>query len=144
MRHHLSVTRQKAFSQVQVVHEACDISANTDSKDMSELKKQVADLKNQIAMLMGFRQPVTKRDSKKRPELKKPDQANTVIPAQTTYDTPTPKPKPWYCFCCGEDVHLAATCESDSNLDLVAAKRKELRVRRQVWERRNSCIVHLN
>lgn len=132
MRRHLGVTRQKAVSHVQAVHEAREISANNDSKDMSELKKQVAELKNQIATLAGLRQPVTRKDPKKRPELKKPDQTNAVIPTQTTRDTPPPKPKPWYCFHCGEDGHVAATCESDPNPDLVAAKRKELRMRRQM------------
>ncbi|KAL1254358.1 hypothetical protein QQF64_016587 [Cirrhinus molitorella] len=39
----------------------------------------------------------------------------------------TDKPRPWYCFKCGEDGHIAASCELEPNPALVAEKCKLLR-----------------
>lgn len=38
-------------------------------------------------------------------------------------------PRPWFCFKCGEDNHIAAHCSSEPNLTLVRKKNAELRER---------------
>lgn len=41
------------------------------------------------------------------------------------------RPRPWYCFCRGEDGHLALNCESEPNPLLVEEKRQLLREKQQ-------------
>lgn len=42
---------------------------------------------------------------------------------------PAKRPKPWYCFRCGEDGHIANNCNDPPNPTLVSTKRKELKDR---------------
>jgi len=46
----------------------------------------------------------------------------------------TVKPKPWYCFKCGEDGHITSTCDNMPNPTLVQAKKAELREKQRAWE----------
>lgn len=48
------------------------------------------------------------------------------------------KRRPWYCFRCGEDGHIAPYCCGDPNPELVEAKKKELKEKLQLWEKANS------
>lgn len=138
MRRHLSVSKQRVSSQVHNVnlHE----TENIDSNSITELKKQVADLKSQLTSLMK-KKKTTSRESSKVRESQKPDNANAEF--QNSKNTQS-KPKPWYCFRCGEDGHISTNCVSDTNPALVAAKRKELRERQQLWEMQNSSTPSLN
>lgn len=47
------------------------------------------------------------------------------------------RPRPWYCFCCGEDGHLAGNCEDEPNPSLVEEKRRLLREKQQQWDHQN-------
>lgn len=47
------------------------------------------------------------------------------------------RPRPWYCFHCGEDAHLAVNCVSEPNSSLVEKKRRLLRERQERWARQN-------
>lgn len=47
------------------------------------------------------------------------------------------KPKPWYCFRCGKDRHIASGCTDPPNPALVNIKRKELKEKDQAWEKGN-------
>lgn len=137
MKQHLGATKQKAVSHAQSVYDCGETQAEFDVSSIHELRKQVADLKSQLTSLMRKKKTTSsKRETSKPTETQKPDHANTETNLPSHKGT-TSKPKPWYCFRCGEDGHIVATCESDANPALVAAKRKELRQRQQLWEAHN-------
>ena len=134
MKQHLGATKPKALLRLQNVSNDNDSQASSDSSSIQELKKQVADLQSQLTSLLNKNKPkAPKKEQSKETTTKKPDCAPTE-------SRPTPprskksKPKPWYCFRCGEDGHIASTCESDANPALVAAKREELKERQKIWE----------
>uniref|UniRef100_A0A8P4GLL8 CCHC-type domain-containing protein n=1 Tax=Dicentrarchus labrax TaxID=13489 RepID=A0A8P4GLL8_DICLA len=144
MKQHLGATKQKAVSHVQSVYDCGETQAESDVSSIHELRKQVAVLKSQLTSLMKKKKTTSsKRETSKMTETQKPDHANTETNLPSHKGT-TSKPKPWYCFRCGEDGHIVATCESDANPALVAAKRKELRQRQQLWEAQNVPISPLN
>ena len=67
--------------------------------------------------------------------------AKTFMPkpnreANPQHNKPT-KPRPWYCFHCGEDGHIASQCEGDPNPSLVNAKKRQLREKQLQWEKSN-------
>lgn len=129
-----------------VLSECLETKAESDLSGINELKKQVAELKSQLAALMKQRKPTApKKEQPKKPETKKkkPDQAKPDS-KQSPPDIFSSKPKPWYCFHCGEDGHIVTTCENDPKPALVAAKRKELRVQQQLWESQNNGTTSLN
>lgn len=144
MKRHLGTTKPKVVSHRQSVQETSETQAESESSDLSKLKKQVADLKSQLTALMKQRKPTaSKKEHMQKDETKKPDHAKTE-PGPPPHSALTVKPKPWYCFRCGEDGHIVATCESDPNPALVAAKRKELRIRQQLWESQHRNTPSLN
>uniref|UniRef100_A0A8C9WUR8 CCHC-type domain-containing protein n=1 Tax=Sander lucioperca TaxID=283035 RepID=A0A8C9WUR8_SANLU len=58
-------------------------------------------------------------------------------PRTTTSKTQRGKPKPWYCFTCGEDGHIASACDNEPNSVLVTTKRKQLKEKQRLWESQN-------
>ncbi len=54
------------------------------------------------------------------------------------------KTRPWYCFKCGEDGHIVASCTAEPNPKLVAEKHKLLRERQFRWESQNTVVKDLN
>lgn len=94
---------------------------------VEELKRQVVELQNQIASM---------KQSKKCEESKEPSapsrSAKTFSPKINKGTNPQPnkpaKPRPWYCFNCGEDGHIASHCEGSPNPSLGPAKRKAVTV----------------
>lgn len=50
------------------------------------------------------------------------------------------RPRPWYCFHCGEDAHLAANCVNEPNPPLVEEKRRQLKERQEKWDQQNGSI----
>ena len=100
--------------------------SNVPSQDsvVAELKKQVTELQSQLTSLKAQRQPktntsVTKMSAKQPTKYKESP--------STAEQRPCSRPKPWYCFQCGEDGHIASSCPNDPNPVLVAAKRKQLK-----------------
>ncbi len=49
----------------------------------------------------------------------------------------TTRPRPWYCFRCGEDAHLAVNCGSEPNPPLVEEKRRLLKEKQWQWDQQN-------
>lgn len=144
MKQHLGTTKQKAVSHVQTVCNCFEAQAEPDTSCINELRKQVADLKSQLISLMKKKKTASpKGETSKMANTQKTDRA-TIETNLPPHKGATSKPKPWYCFCCGEDGHIVATCESDPNPALVAAKRKELRQRQQLWEAQNIPTSPLN
>ncbi len=55
------------------------------------------------------------------------------------------RPRPWYCFRCGDDGHLAANCENEPDPSRVEEKRRKLKERPAEWDLRNgTASVPLN
>ncbi len=78
---------------------------------------------------------------KYRPKMMEPEMNRGERPTWN----PTPRPRPGYCFHCGEDGHLAVHCENDPNPRRVEEKRCELRDRQAAWDLKNSSnSSHLN
>lgn len=146
MRQHLGFTKTKAQVQAQNLCEP-DIEydlpapAETPPSVMNQLQKQVAELQAQIAALSY---PKDKPPNKPQVVKKKPNptpKAPASAEAQAQKFTTAPKkPKPWYCFQCGEDGHIASSCTDPPNPALVNAKKKELKERQRAWEKANPGI----
>ncbi|KAL0199310.1 hypothetical protein M9458_007850 [Cirrhinus mrigala] len=124
------------------------------SQSTSYSKNEVQDLKRQIADLQSQLTRITQRDSQKtscKPAAK-PVTPKPAI-AKSAADAPLPqksqshsrdanthrsnRPKPWYCFRCGEDGHIKPQCEAEPNPSLVASKREQLREKQLSWDIEN-------
>lgn len=144
MKRHLGVTKQKAVLHEQSVCDCDETHARCEANSINELRKQVTDLKSQLTSLMNKKKTTSsKREPLNVTKTQKPDYAKTESNSSSHKSTNS-KPKPWYCFRCGEDGHIVATCEADANPAQVAAKRKELRQRQQLWETQNVLASPLN
>ncbi|KAI3370775.1 hypothetical protein L3Q82_007311 [Scortum barcoo] len=55
----------------------------------------------------------------------------------SAWPTANSRPRPWYCFRCGEDAHLAVNCGSEPNPLLVEEKRRLLKEKQQQWDQQN-------
>ena len=112
---------------------------------MQQLQKQIVELQAQIAALSSPKPqtPVANKPAKKKEKDKqkgKPVDKKTPTPKPTSEATPKmdkPRPKPWYCFNCGEDGHIATSCNDPPNPTLVSAKRTLLKEKQQAWEKDN-------
>lgn len=64
-------------------------------------------------------------------------QINTLFLRETpskAEQKPPFRPKPGYCFQCGENGHVALVCENNPNPSLVTEKRKQLKERQALWD----------
>lgn len=144
MKQHLGFTKPKAMSSMHAAYmshrddfgmpqEAGHIFL-TMTKD---IQKQIAELQAQVAKLSTC--SLEKLEKKKAVvNTKQKHRAkNTQLDGQLQQMTAMVKPKPWYCFKCGEDGHIASTCNNVPNPALVQAKKSELREKQRVWEAQN-------
>lgn len=141
-------SKQRVMSHLQIAHSTPDCEYNP---EVEMLKKQVADISAQLNSMMveGQRPKLPKQKTKSFASSAK-DEAHTVKNKGTGQQNPavkiSSKPRPWYCFQCGEDGHVVSTCDDEPNPALVAAKKKQLRERQAAWEACNSLgnQAHLN
>lgn len=117
-----------------------DLPVDTDyisSAAVQPLKKQIATLQTQVAKLLTLRDQREVRVKAQKRDKSKP--ADNKPNTNLLSDPPvvTLKPRPWYCFRCGEDGHIASSCSNAPNLDLVQSKRKELREKQHAWDMQN-------
>ncbi len=164
MKQHLGVQRQRASSHVVTANPLDqnhnEVSEHT---EVAELKKQITKLQGQLAKqkskttrqselpsndaVLELKQQVTELQSQmtklriqKNPESKSNSSRSKQTNTQVRKDPPTAdhrqphRPKPGYCFRCGEDGHVASICENDPNPSLVADKRKQLKERQVLWD----------
>ncbi|KAJ8358043.1 hypothetical protein AAFF_G00040990 [Aldrovandia affinis] len=114
--------------------------------EISELRKQIADLQTQMA---------TQRTSKRQPEraarsVGAPIQVEAADPnasERSRYGgTAANRPRPWYCFNCGEDGHIATHCGNAPNSSKVDEKKCQLRDAQAKWDLQNNVThtFHLN
>lgn len=135
MKHHLGIQKTRVYSNMQTT---CSQGRNNFELDMddnsADLHKQIADLRTQIAQLKADK--TDKRPNKPQKEQrKKPITQTKEEPKEIQQITAVlPKPKPGYCFRCGEDGHIVSSCSNDPNPALVAAKRNALKQKQREWE----------
>lgn len=149
MKQHLGFQKPKAQVAVQV-HEAYmgdtydpPQSFSSEQPAMKRLQKQIVELQAQIAALSSSKQqtsPTNKSVKKKEKEKRQEKPVNkktstSKLTSEATSTTVRSKPRPWYCFSCGEDGHIATNCDDPPNPTLVSAKRTLLKEKQQAWEK---------
>ncbi|XP_056135398.1 paraneoplastic antigen Ma3 homolog [Lampris incognitus] len=126
MKQHLGLTKTKAQSNVQAACSPVDDEyqdpslADGSSSDMDEIKKQLAVLQTQLANLTTSKGGKQKKNKKSKPKQEKSEKQSPTPPTQAV----AKKPRPWYCFKCGEDGHIATGCSNVANPTLVTAKKE--------------------
>ncbi|XP_046697995.1 zinc finger CCHC domain-containing protein 12-like [Silurus meridionalis] len=120
--------------QVESLKKTKDKNKDTHESRVHDLQKQVVELQSQFAAGKPTRSANVKFAAK---TTKSQSVCTDPIDASYSFSSKQlSKPKPWYCFHCGEDGHIVATCENAPNPTLVASKRKLLRERQVAWETR--------
>lgn len=112
-----------------------DNMATAAPHDPQKLEKQVAKLQAQIASLkasLSSSQASAKPGKKQKAKPKVLAEGNP--PPSPEPQLVSKKPRPWYCFRCGEDGHIAPSCNNEANPELVEKKRKELKQKQEAWE----------
>lgn len=134
------VRKQVAELQSQLTRlKSSKTESNSSPQDnvVAQLKKQVTELQSQLTSLK------VQKPSKVKINVTKPNAkplAESKKSPSTAEEKPTNRPKPWYCFQCGEDGHTASSCPNDPNPALVAAKRKQLKERQSLWDTQNGAV----
>ncbi|KAL1256491.1 hypothetical protein QQF64_012036 [Cirrhinus molitorella] len=103
------------------------------------MKGQLAELKVQVAA-SGVQRNQSERSPRWRENSCKPASRETGREGNGKPKYPemrTNRPRPWYCFRCGEDGHLAINCENPPNSPKVEEKRQRLRERQAEWDLQN-------
>lgn len=132
MKKHIGSSSSKPKANIQSQSTcSCGHSPSSSSDDLKELKKQMQELQRQMTAFLSTQQP--------------PAQCKSV-PRQSSRPSPqsAAKPKPWYCFNCGEDGHVSSSCTNAANPTLVEQKRKQLRKKQQAWNTKNPQTGQLN
>lgn len=148
MKTHIGITKQRAQVQFHGAY-GCEPEEKNDrnAKAIEDLRKQVASLQHQLATFMS--QKKTKGDSSKgfvgnsQSRMSRLDDAGTCMQRQARRKQ-IYKPKPWYCFNCGEDGHIASCCTDTTNPRLVADKKRQLEEKQHQWEAQHGSNVPLN
>ena len=141
MKQHLGFTKTKAQTQVQSLcmsDTEYDLPASLDNTPsaMTQLQKQIVNLQAQIAALSYPKEKKIEKPKAGKPKPKQKEPANAELSTEKSAIV-AKKPKPWYCFQCGEDGHIASCCNEPPNPALVNAKKKELKERQRAWEKEN-------
>ena len=129
-----TLKRQLAAIQAQVAEMRTAVhEANSESPEAAEIKI----LKQQLARLSGH-QTMTSASSRESPRKSEHSSSGKQVYRQSSTEKPTTnRPRPSYCFNCGEDGHLAVNCESEPNPVLVEEKRQLLKAKQQQWDHQN-------
>jgi len=148
----VTLKRQIAEIQAQVADmRAATHEARSDHLEATEIKA----LKHQLAFLQAhvgppqaqshqIPSPAFSRDFSMTARYQLPNKR--VSGQSSSGPTANSRPRPWYCFCCGGDAHLAVNCESEPNHFLVEEKRQLLREKQRQWDQQNGSTdtQHLN
>ena len=135
MQRHFGSSKVKPTMHFQYVSETVPKDElNTDilQKYITEtesLRKQVSELQIQLT------EKRTQRRKKHEPKTTTaPEPLTATADIQVHQQVSRPQPKPWFCFKCGENGHIARQCENPPNKDLVDKKYKELKAKQQEWK----------
>lgn len=135
MQRHIGGSKHKVTSHTQF---AIDVSPYGDPgmlqaclSETEALRKQVADLQMQLK---------SSKSKKKEGHDPKVLESPQVMPEKgeiNVQQVTSKPPRPWFCFRCGEDGHVARLCEGSLNKALVDQKYKELKAKQDDWTKRN-------
>ncbi len=119
----------------------------TETNELVELKNQIEELKVQVAASGAQRnQPERSphlKSSLSRSNFNEVSRKENERPRYT--EMRSNRPRPWYCFRCGDDGHLAANCENEPDPSRVEEKRQKLKERQAEWDLRiGTASVPLN
>ncbi len=119
-------------SQVESLKKAKEQTKGSHENMTCNLQRQVVELQSQFAAV----KPAKSEKAKSAEKLSKSQYVQTSLGefSQSISPKQIGRPKPWYCFQCGEDGHIAASCNNVANPALVASKRKLLKERQSVWK----------
>lgn len=120
MKQHLVSSKQRVVVQ----------SKTAIGDDVTQLHSVTAQLASQITELQKQLAVLTSKQSKdksnpKMSAVKPVNKQSTGSPKGKDKAQPA-RPKPGYCFRCGEEGHIASSCSNDPNPTLVAEKREQL------------------
>ncbi len=113
--------------------------SDSNASELAELKRQVAELKAQMVTMEAQKSQMHKavgsrgnfEDSRFRQvESKEFEQSPINLVGAS-------RPRPGYCFHCGEEGHIAVYCENDPDPSKVARKRSLLREKQAQWDLQN-------
>ena len=122
MKKHIPTGKHRANLQAHSTS-ACSCGQSSDLSAIEDLRKQMLKLQSQMSALLSKNSTSAKEEHQQNKQKPKPGQA-------------TNKPKPWFCFKCGQDGHISPKCGSQPNPSLVEEKRRQLRCKQQTWENR--------
>lgn len=97
------------------------------SPETADLRRQIAELKVQLATLMSpnhKRAKPVKAKSICKNTLQSTSSEPVITSRQGSDLTHKSKPRPWYCFQSGEDGHIATSCSNAPNPPWWKAKEK--------------------
>lgn len=148
MKKHIGITKQRAQVQFHGAY-PCELEEKNESNvnALADLRKQVASLQSQLTTFMSQKKAkaASNKGSAGKPQSKMWTQDNTDTGMQRqTKKNQSNKPRPWYCFNCGEDGHIASFCTDPANPHLVLEKKKQLEEKQHKWEAQNSSNSPLN
>lgn len=101
----------------------------------AQLASQITHLQKQLAVLTSKQSK--DKSSPKASAVKSVSKQNISSPKgkDRVSDKSQPaRPKPGYCFRCGEEGHIASSCSNDPNPTLVTEKRNQLTKRQNEWD----------
>ena len=109
-------------------------AAKKNQTETQKLAQEVADLKKLLSSYQSAPRPNEPRHVEDLSE--NPVRGNCMVSnvANRRMNTNSPNmPRAWFCFKCGEDGHIAASCVNEPNPAAVRQKNLELRERRDQW-----------
>lgn len=119
MKQHLGASKQRVLSHSQRAwmlseSEPDVVSLTTETQ---KLKKQIAELQRQlttsITRCQKSKKEFQKETTETTPTREQRKSSNAISQPQTTTNkTQRGKPKPWCCFTCGDDGHIASACDN--------------------------------
>ncbi len=119
------------------------MKSDVEANKISDLKRQIADMKVQMTAPEMYRHHSEKFHQSKSSTKHTPEPGTTEWSGDGRLSDS--RPCPGYCFRCGEDGHLASSCSNSPDPTKVAEKRRKLRERQAQWDAHHvAAMRHLN
>ncbi|XP_032420376.1 zinc finger CCHC domain-containing protein 18-like [Xiphophorus hellerii] len=121
MKKHIPSVKHRVSAQAHTTS-SCSCSHLSDSGAIEDLRKQMLKLQSQMSALLSKDSNSAKPENQMKKQKPKSGQTSN-------------RPKPWFCFKCGQDGHIAPNCSSQPNSSLVEEKRHQLKHKQQSWDK---------